>query len=416
MFRSSFRARAALVVAAVVALAACGSGDDDTSSTSPVATATPTAAPVDSTAPSVDSTSPSTDASADSSTEETTAGSGPADQVAAARARYEQALLEPTGFVGREVLSSVPEPGKQLIFLRCSLPVCGIIAEAFGNAASVLDWDTSVIDFSSTDPESVIAAFNQAIDQGPDGIAITGLPISAFEEPLERARQAGIPVTIGAVAGVEVGGMDGNGVIGLSSGVNTVVTAANMVGDYMIAESDGTANIAVFTVEDFPIIKAETEGLVQHITENCDGCKVKVINQAVGDIGTVVPGAVVSAVQSDPTIDYVYFAFGDLSRGVGPALADARYEGEIVGYGPITESYQKLIDGEEAAWSGASNRATGWDLIDTLARYFVGDPLSNDDLQLLQLFTSASPPPNENPGIPSNFEELYPILWGLEEE
>ncbi|MGE3621911.1 MAG: hypothetical protein AB7L84_15765, partial [Acidimicrobiia bacterium] len=160
--------------------------------------------------------------------------------------------------------------------------------------------------------------------------------------------------------------------------------------------------------------KAESDGLLEYIEENCDRCKARIVNQAVADIGTVVPGAVVSVVQQDPTIDYVYFAFGDLSRGVGPALADARYTGKIVGYGPTTESYQKLIDGEESAWSGASNRATGWDLIDTLARHFVGDPLSDDDLQLLQLFTDESPPPNENPGIPENFEELYPVLWSLD--
>ncbi|MGE3622103.1 MAG: hypothetical protein AB7L84_16740, partial [Acidimicrobiia bacterium] len=166
------------------------------------------------------------------------------DQVTAARARVEEALAEPTEFIGREPLSEVPEPGKELIFLRCSLPVCSIIAAAFQDAAAVLDWKAEIIDFSSTDPESVIAAMNQAVDAAPDGIAITGLPISAFEEPLARAQKAGIPVSIGAVADVEVGGMDGNGVVGLSSGPATVLAAAYMVGDYMIADSEGEANVA----------------------------------------------------------------------------------------------------------------------------------------------------------------------------
>lgn len=357
----------------------------------------------------------STDGTGDGST--TTEGDdtgGEGDQVAEAEARLAEHLAPPTSFADREPLSAPIEPGQELIFLRCSLPVCSSIAASFQDAAEAVGWSVSVIDFSSTDPESVIASFNQAVDAAPDGIAITGVPATAYEEPLQRAKDAGIPVAIGAVAGVEVGGMDGNGIIANVSSVNNSLAAAAMVADYVIADSGGEANVAIFTVEDFPIVKAQTDGVAEYIEANCDGCSARIVNQAVADIGTVVPGAVVSVLQEDPSIDYVYFGFGDLSRGVAPAIADAGFDAKLVGYGPFNESYQRLIDGEEAAWAGASNRATGWDLVDGFARYFAGDDLSDDRLQLLQLFTADSPPSSDDPGIPENFEDLYLELWGVE--
>lgn len=348
----------------------------------------------------------------DDATEDT--GGGPAGNPAAeeAQERAEAFLEDPTELRDLEPLSATPEEGKRIVWLRCSQPSCQVIGDNVVAAAEELGWEVDTIDFSNTEPESVIVAMNQALDSDPDGIALSGIPSDRIEEPLARAQEAGIPVISAAVV-EEVGGIDGNGIIGLMGGPNSYETGASAVVDWVIADSGGDANIAVFTVDDFPIIRFEAEAVQAHVEEACPDCTVTVVNQTTADIGTNTPGSVVSTIQENPDIDYVYFGFGDLSRGVTPALLEAGLDAKVVGLAPTEENYQRIIDGEEAAWASWSTPLVGWDIVDGFARFYNGDDLDviDDRAMTIQLFTEEHPPESESPIFPANYKDLYDEIW-----
>lgn len=337
------------------------------------------------------------------------------DQVAAAAERMESYLSDPHDLVKTEKLSAAPEKGKHIVWLQCSQPSCGVIGDGVEEAAGVMGWTMERIDFSNTDPESIITAMEQAVRQKPDGIALSGVPSERFEVALEAAHAAGIPVVNSAVID-NVGGMDGNGIIALLGGPGAYKHAASVTADWVIADSDGKANVLVVTADDFPIIRQEGIDVRAHFDENCDDCSVHPLNQAVADIAVNTPSNVVSALQENPAIDYVYFGFGDLSRGVAVAIADAGLDAQVVGIAPTPENSQRIVDGEEAAWTSWSTPIIGWDIMDAFARHFNSDdmaPVNNQPLAL-RLMTIEHPPSSTEPIYPENYEELYRKLWLLD--
>lgn len=328
--------------------------------------------------------------------------------------RIEPFLEDPTELVNREQLSEKPEEGKHLTWLQCSQPSCGVIGDGVDAAVAQLGWTMDRIDFSNTDPESVITAMNQAVDAAPDGIALSGVPSERFDVALQMAKAADIPVVNAAVID-EVGGMDGNGIVALLGGDEAYRLAGATTADWVISDSDAEANVLIVTADDFPIIKKEAEDVQAHIEAECESCSVQKLNQAVADIATNTPTNVVSALQENPSIDYVYFGFGDLSRGVAPAIADAGLDAKIVGIAPTPENMQRVIDGEEHAWTSWSTSIVGWDVVDAFARFFNGEDMEpvNNQPMALRLMTVENPPSETEPIYPANYEELYQELWNV---
>ena len=98
----------------------------------------------------------------------------------------------PDGTIGVTIpLTGVPEK-KTIAWLECDVPTCAAyITPGFKAATEALGWDLKIIPMKSTDPGP---AFQQAIDQGVDYIASTGLATAQYQAQLDAANAAGIGV------------------------------------------------------------------------------------------------------------------------------------------------------------------------------------------------------------------------------
>lgn len=72
----------------------------------------------------------------------------------------------------------------------------------------------------------------------------------------------------------------------------------------MVANSDGKANVAVFTINDYPSLQVFTNGFQKSMAEWCPACKVKIVNQPISDLGTKTPQSVVSTLQRSPDTNW----------------------------------------------------------------------------------------------------------------
>ena len=94
--------------------------------------------------------------------------------------------------------------------------------------------------------------------------------------------------------------------------------------DWAIAKSGGTANMLYVNVPDIPIMKVTNDANTAHMKEACPTCKYEELGLSVADMGNgSIPSQVVSKLQSDPKIDYIFFGFTDLGTGVYEALQAA---------------------------------------------------------------------------------------------
>ncbi len=134
------------------------------------------------------------------------------------------------------------------------------------------------------------------------------------------------------------------------------------------------------------------------------------------------PGAVVSALQADPDIDYIHFAFDGVAGGVSATLAEADLlEGRsLVGVDYNGAILQEIVDGTQQFWTTNPKEYSAWLMMDAMARDAVGmDNPEERANAILPTFIVNSPevaepliPTDGWPG-PDGQAEQFAALWGV---
>jgi ribose transport system substrate-binding protein len=194
---------------------------------------------------------------------------------------------------------------------------------------------------------------------------------------IASAETAGIPVVADSIAGDPVPGVISTALDGDAQ----VQEWGKMVASQVVADSNGEANVAIFSITDYSILNVFTDAFTAQLESQCPDCKVQLVNQQVTDLGTKTPQSVVSTLQRDPTINYAVFSFGDLVLGVDAALRGASLQDQVTfaGQTPTPDNLQSLKDGDNSVWVGFPVQILGWRVLDTLARQFNGDDVAEAD-------------------------------------
>jgi ribose transport system substrate-binding protein len=349
-----------------------------------------------------------------SSGSSSTPGSGGAPSSSSANSALAETIAKasqrPTD-LGLPPLPAKPAAGKKIIYLRCSQPVCRTSGDDVKKAGESLGWTVSFIDFPP-DPAGTNEAFGRALDQHPDGIILDGTPVALLQQSMKRAKSMHIPVILGYVLD-QAQGTSGNGLAGVVAGKDTYTYEGTLGADWVANDSKGKANVALFNVSAFPGTKLGGDAFAAELKKVCSGCKLTSVDMQPTDVGTNSASIVASTLQKDPSIDYLFFMFGDLTRGLDAALATAgRTDVKITGLAPVDIDWQALRAGKQTMW--ISHGMTGYAEVDRLARVFAGtDPVTVSDRQPDQIFTKDNAPASDNPEIPANLVELYNALWHI---
>lgn len=392
------RALTAIVGSLVIATAACGSSS--TSSSSGATTTTAGGA--------------TTTASAGAATTATTAASSPG---AAAETRIGPYLKPATSIGITTPLTGKPAAGKKVYWLEGNIQSILPITGGFKEAASALGWNLTVLTYDPADPQGPSAAMRQAVDGGADYIAISGQSIAILGQALDAAKAKKIPV-IDMYSTDDVGGA-ANGIYANVGGAPFSQKSAALLSDFVIADSDGDANVLFVNVPDFKILQIVADAAGGNFKTQCPACTVTPLNVSIGDmVGGTVASQIVSALQSKSKIDYVYVTIGDLATGLPEALQAAGLADKvkIVGGVPNTEQVQSLIDGKAAAYTVLGRPASAWAAMDVMARLSVGmDADAKDHEQLPSVIWTPDnvPKPAQDYQGAENYQAQFKKLWGV---
>ena len=226
----------------------------------------------------------------------------------------------------------------------------------------------------STDPGP---AFQQAIDAGVDYIASTGLATAQYQAQLEAANAAGIGVL--SCFGTDDPSPD---TIQMQCGDESFVEKTGpLMADWGIVDSGGAMNVLIVSIPDFPVLKVETDAYIAQLETNCPDCTYQELNVTLDDlIGGRVPASVVSQVQGNSDLNYVFYSFGDLPGGVTSALQTAGLFDQVTQYGQdfSTIDLQEIVDGTMGAWSADPKGYAAWLMVDAAARLSLGMTLDEE--------------------------------------
>ena len=394
---------AALLLPLMLVAVACGSDED----------ATP--APAEGTdAPSVAATDPPE--------AEVTE---PADDAGAEGLARAQVVVDgataPPDLIGPTVpLSGVPE-AKTVAWLECEQPSCVAIRPGFEDAAAALGWELLVIPAGSFAQGEGVQA---ALDQGADYIAHTGSPLATAEEQIAAAKEAGVPY-LSCYSSDDPDFANNN--LLMQCGDDTgVYGTGNLMGNWVVVDSAGAANVLLVNIPDFPVLVSEAAGAAAAYSENCPGCTFEELNVTIDQlIAGEVPAAVASAVQANEAINYIQFTFGDLPAGVADTLEESGLlEGrKIVGVDfSAAIGLPEIIAGRHSAWTANPKPYAAWLMVDAMARHSLGmdnpDERANALLPTFVVSDAAGAQamldlgPDGWPG-PATMADQFKALWGV---
>jgi len=374
-----------------------------------------------------DGTTPATmpDAGSGETTDTTASEDGAASDGAALAAARVDAFRQPV----TELPLSAPiaiEPGTKVFYVQCGVSACAEIAVGVEAAAEAGGWLYETASHQDT-PDTVASAFDAAIAAQPDVVLTSGNPREWFESQLATLEEQGIPVVAWSLpesyepgGGIEVNLLTGD----------DYYFYGVLMADYAAVTSE-TGNILFVGLPTFPVLSIVQEGFEAEMAEACPDCTVEVTEVAVTDIGTNLPGSIVSALQANPDLDMIVYAFGGMMFGVPEAIEAAGLGDQAVAIsqagGPMNFGF--IADGNhQVAEIALASELFGWRAIDAAARILAGEGPGRADtpelamidgrpdilsggspLQILEA-DSIDDPTMLWPGV-VGFQDLFTALW-----
>ena len=185
---------------------------------------------------------------------------------------------------------------------------------------------------------------------------------------------------------------------------------ANMV----MKESDCKANVAIFSLP-FPILKVGTDEFQAVLKAECPDCKVSYSEIQPKDLGSpAATNAIVSKLQSDPSVKYVLTVIGNVAAGLNTALDQANIKDvKIFGAVPDENSIKALQDGTNAWWLTQTSQINGWMELDAVLRAIESGKPVNTTGNPIGVLTPENVPPDAAsvPIFPADYEDLFKQVW-----
>jgi ribose transport system substrate-binding protein len=341
------------------------------------------------------------------------AGGGSGDKaVAAAKALVAQYEATPTTIPQTTPLPAAAAKGKSIIYISDdAVPSLTLTGDGVQAAAQALGWNYSTLNEDVSSPASVQSALAEALVKKPSGVVVVFPPAEFGSSIISQYKAAGIPIAIGSNPITTPSPV----LLGPAMAADFNKLQGQLLANWMIADSNGTGSSLMVGIPSFPSISTLMNEYASTVG-GCSGCSAKALNITLQQVAAGgVSSAVVSALQANPQIKYVFFADGEWGTGITQALKAASFGSvKVGGVTPTPDQMSALRGGTESAWIGLNYNYLGESMVDLLVRQFSGaSPDTGDALQPIQILTPQNVGSASNFSQPANSLDQFKALWKI---
>lgn len=352
-------AAAAVAAAALIALAACSSG---AGSSTPASSSTP----------------------GNSSSSLGAAAAG----LAYARTQ----VAEYTAVAPAQPIPAVPMvpdlSGKTVWYIPLgnSIPIIADTGTSMADALSHLGAKVHVCDGNLL-PTTIASCMNQAASQHADAVVTAFVDYSLIPAAFNNLVSHHIPVLVGGES--PTGGKTSSSSLAFFSTTPPAALSQTLAADWVIADSDGKADVVALRLTDSSSAIAVSEAGEREFAAHCPGCTVHIVNMQTAELSNVA-SAVSSALVSDPGADYL-LVVNDSAVDVavsGVQSAGATNRVKVVTSGASPEGLQRVATGNHLSVDvGNSVVFQGWSFANGLIRLLASAAPTSQSTGTTRIFT-----------------------------
>lgn len=334
-------------------------------------------------------------------------------QFADIQASIQQNLQRPTSIgITDKVQGSIPK-NKNIDWIQCSVPACVALTPPLKAAVQAVGWHLKVVDGGVT-PESIKAAWDQAVQDKPDAVIASGFPRVLFNPEVAQLKKMGIPVLDMTTAD-----SPGNGLTAVFDYGPDYLASGKRLADYALSKDGTKVNAVSVTSSAFANLGFVAQGFKQELQAKCPSCKVASIDVPVTSIGKDLPTRVTSYFSAHPDVNWAYIGYDDMVLGLPAAMASAGLSGKVklvtIDNEPATQAYMK--NGQDlVASDGFPGPEIMWRCVDFLIRYYNKESTSPSTAHNLPVWLlTGDNVPSTTSGFPlvADYQSQYKALWGL---
>jgi ABC-type sugar transport system substrate-binding protein len=333
--------------------------------------------------------------------------------LAAARAAIDDRIKVDAGIGPTTKLSTVPLKGKTVYFIAGNIGPIQDTIPYLKQATAALGWKLNVLSYTFGDAEGLNAAIEQAVSAKADFIATEAVGLSTAGPGIAQAKAAGIPFY--EMAGYDIAEGKTNGVYADAVGLKWQEAVFGTLLDYSVVNAGGPTGALLVGTTTNP--SDLLDAAKKEFLSVCSSCDYKQDLATPADLADgAIPGEVVSLIQSDPKIKYVFTDLAQVYSSLRQGLdAAGMKKVKILTVGTDPGAVQAFNQRVEPALVPYPLGSTAWALVDAMARDSIGqsyDRAAYDDLPF-PLWTQQVRPasvPSNYPG-PTGYQQAFRALW-----
>jgi ABC-type sugar transport system substrate-binding protein len=329
-----------------------------------------------------------------------------------ATAAINKLLVRPTHIgITTPIKGGVPK-AKKIVYLQCGIPDCALIANAMQAATAQVGWTFTRIS-TGTSPQNIVAAWQEALRQNPDGIVMTGgYPVAYYQAEVNQAISRKIPVIAMAQQNQ---GAPFNLVIGSGQVQGTI--AGTMAAEWVASKVNG-GQVLVVNIPGVGAVQSEVAAFQKQLPTYCPKCSIEVLSVPPASVGTNASTTIANYLQGHQDIKYMYLTTIDLALGLPAAYASAGLQPVPTIAATESDSGLSQIQQDQAGLKATIywvDVEAAYRAVDGLARYYRGQSMAADaDDTLPQWLVTQANLPSQRP-LPavSDYVHQFDALWGV---
>jgi ABC-type sugar transport system substrate-binding protein len=335
-------------------------------------------------------------------------------QAVAARKRLEVYMRTPAEINQRVPLVGKIPTSKPWVIVSCELPGCRQITEGAAAAGKAAGVPTEVLTYMTTDETTYTDQMKKALKLDPIAVTPIGGSQSPWNSLQDDYRSADVIIT-----SIAIGDTSPSDVVTEGSGSQVDYhRSGGEMADYVIASSGAKAKVRIQDVPAFSALKAYADGVRDQMSKACSDCTYTSLDLAPAQVASnSVVSAIIAALQSDRSIDYLVSSDGAFMVGISSALDAAGLSNvKVVGGAPSYANLTELKSGRSTAWTGQAQDQLGWVALDIIGRKILGMEVPPaDGGAVVQILTkeNVGAPSETGLGVPTDYQEQFSKLWGL---